>query len=389
MAESSKEELVQLIKRFGAYLTVKISNLLPISLQRLALGKEFPQVHLGEGMDVWRWKRTSTGIFDTRSFYCALSLSYQVKPFPWRGVWGVKAPWRDGVACEWGVGGSFIPALSYGSWFVEFCFPVFWGEPVCYGLSGLNAIGVSLRSVNVLRDSRSLGAFAGLAFALVFTWRLLRSPSQPQRRQPKRQAATPSSSAVSAHSNATLVPHGGSSSLEDSRAQNVVDEFFQPVKPTLGQIVRQKLSEGRKVTCRLLGVILEESSPEELQKQATVRSSVLEVLLEITKFCDLYLMERVLDDESEKKVLLALEDAGVFTSGGLVKDKVLFCSIENGRSSFVRQLEPDWHIDTNPEIVSQLARFIKYQLHISAIRPERTAPNVFSAPTLEQFFGCV
>jgi hypothetical protein len=35
MAESSKEELVQLIKRFGAYLTVKISNLLPISLQRL------------------------------------------------------------------------------------------------------------------------------------------------------------------------------------------------------------------------------------------------------------------------------------------------------------------------------------------------------------------
>lgn len=35
------------------------------------------------------------------------------------------------------------------------------------------------------------------------------------------------------------------------------------------------------------------------QKQATVRSSVLEVLLEITKYCDLYLMERVLDDESE------------------------------------------------------------------------------------------
>jgi hypothetical protein len=26
---------------------------------------------------------------------------------------------------------------------------------------------------------------------------------------------------------------------------------------------------------------------------------VLEVLLEVTKFCDLYLMERVLDDESE------------------------------------------------------------------------------------------
>ncbi|KAF5950230.1 hypothetical protein HYC85_012223 [Camellia sinensis] len=239
-------------------------------------------------------------------------------------------------------------------------------------------------------DSRSVGAVAGLAVAILFTWRLLRSPSGPQRRQPKRQAPTSSSSGVSNHSNTNLTSSGVCSPSEDSRAQNVIDEFFQPVKPTLGQIVRQKLSEGRKVTCRLLGVILEETSPEELQvKQATVRSSVLEVLLEITKFCDLYLMERVLDDESEKKVLLALEDAGVFTSGGLVKDKVLFCGTENGRTSFVRQLEPDWHIDSNPDIVYQLARFIKYQLHISPIKPERTAANVFSSPALEQFFGCV
>lgn len=35
MAESSKEELVQLIKRFGAYLTVKMSNLFSISFQSL------------------------------------------------------------------------------------------------------------------------------------------------------------------------------------------------------------------------------------------------------------------------------------------------------------------------------------------------------------------
>ncbi|KAL7000177.1 peroxisome assembly protein 22 [Sarracenia purpurea var. burkii] len=232
-------------------------------------------------------------------------------------------------------------------------------------------------------DSQSVGLLAGLAVAILFTWRLLRSPIGTRRTQPKRQAPSPSISGVSAHSSANLI------SLEDSRAQNVIDEFFQAVKPTLGQIVRQKLSEGRKVTCQLLGVVLEENSPEELQKQATVRPSVLEVLLEITKFCDLYLMETVLDDESEKKVLLALEDAGVFTSSGLVKDKVLFCSTQNGRTSFVRQLEPDWHIDSNPAIVSQLARFIKYQLHISPSKPERTAANVFSSPSLEQFFGCI
>ncbi|KAK7263552.1 hypothetical protein RJT34_31144 [Clitoria ternatea] len=244
-------------------------------------------------------------------------------------------------------------------------------------------------TISNLFESHSIGAVAGLAIAIFFTWRLLRSPGEPQRRQRKRQAATSSSPGVSTHSNASVVPSGVGSSSADSRAQNVVDELFQPVKPTLGQIVRQKLSEGRKVTCRLLGVILEETSPEELQKQATVKSSVLEVLLEITKFCDLYLMEQVLDDESEKRVLGALEDAGVFTSGGLVKDKVLFCGTENGRSSFVRQLEPDWHIDSNPEVISQLARFIKYQLHVSPVRSERAAANVFSAPSLEQFFGSI
>ncbi|OWM78579.1 hypothetical protein CDL15_Pgr002746 [Punica granatum] len=181
-------------------------------------------------------------------------------------------------------------------------------------------------------NSRSVGAIAGFAVAIIFTWRLLRSPSGSQRRIQKRQAPASSSSVVDAQTAAAVTPSGVSStSLEDLRAQNVIDEFFQPVKPTLGQIVRQKLSEGRKVTCRLLGVILEENTPEELKKQATVRSSVLEVLLEITKFCDLYLMERVLDDESEKKVLLALEEAGVFTSGGLVKDKEYYDQLLESR----------------------------------------------------------
>lgn len=80
-----------------------------------------------------------------------------------------------------------------------------------------------------------------------------------------------------------------------------------------------------QVTCRLLGVVLEENDPEELQvccrilslkfsylalcendilliiheqKHATIRPSVLEVLLQVAKICDLYLMDRIVDDES-------------------------------------------------------------------------------------------
>ncbi|CAN8268823.1 unnamed protein product [Cochlearia groenlandica] len=235
-------------------------------------------------------------------------------------------------------------------------------------------------------DSRSVGAIAGLAIAVIFTWRAMRTPREGQRRQPKRRTSSADAAAAAAQLNLNPIPHDVSSTQEDSTVmKNAVD---QPIKLTMAQTVRQKLSEGRQVTCRLLGVILEESSPEELQKQATVRPSVLEVLLEITKCCDLYLMERILDDESQAKVLQALESAGVFTSGYLVKDKVLFCSTEIGRTSFVRQLEPDWHIDTNPEISTQLARFIKYQLHVSASKPERTSPNVFNSQSLEQFFGC-
>ncbi|XP_020109803.1 peroxisome biogenesis protein 22 [Ananas comosus] len=233
---------------------------------------------------------------------------------------------------------------------------------------------------------RSFTTLAALAITLVFAWKLLRAPADQQRR-PRRRPTPSISSSTSRTRSGTRPSSDVFLSSGDSRAQDAVDQFFQPVKLTLEQLVRHKLCEGRKVTCQLLGVILQETTPEELQKHATVRSSVLEVLLEITKFCDVYLMERILDDESEEKVLSALSDAGVFTTGGLVKDKVLFCSTENGRISFVRQLEPDWHIDTNPEIIHQLARFIKYQLHISPNRVERAASNVFSSASLEQFFG--
>ncbi|KAL4585172.1 hypothetical protein LXL04_009787 [Taraxacum kok-saghyz] len=245
-------------------------------------------------------------------------------------------------------------------------------------------LSARISEISDTQDLRSVWALAALVLTVIFTWRLLFAPSGPQRRQPK--PSTSSSGVNNSQPNSNLLPSAVASSIQDS-TQTVTDEFFQPVKPTLGQIVRQRLNDGRKVTCRLLGVILEETTPEELQNQATVRSSVLEIVLEMTKFCDLYLMETVLDDESQTRVLTALENAGIFTSGGLIKDKVLFCSKDIGRTSFVRQLEPDWHIDSSREISSQLARFIKCQLHISPLNTDRIASNVFTSSSLEHFFG--
>ena len=80
------------------------------------------------------------------------------------------------------------------------------------------------------QDPRSIGAVAGLALAIFFTWRMLRSPSGSQQRQRKRPASTSSNSGVRAPSNAPVNPSGVFSTSDDASAQNVVDEFFQPVK---------------------------------------------------------------------------------------------------------------------------------------------------------------
>ncbi|KAJ6989563.1 hypothetical protein NC653_022201 [Populus alba x Populus x berolinensis] len=159
------------------------------------------------------------------------------------------------------------------------------------------------------------------------------------------------------------------------------DEFFQPVKAN----IEREEEKGHYVVC--VEVILEESSPENLQNcepkqlcevlcagSAVRKSQNIVIFISWKEFLMMRANKRIMQLWKMKEFSL---------HGGLVKDK------KTGRSSFVRQLEPDWHIDTNPEILFQLARFIKYQLHVSPTRIERTAANVFSSPSLEQFFGCI
>lgn len=239
------------------------------------------------------------------------------------------------------------------------------------------------------KNVSSIGAVAGFAIALVCTWKLLRGPSSRRRRFDKRE--TPPS-AVDAGEGSEASVTGTSSGATRSITQAsqrgaTVREAVPPAQLTLSQTVKKQLNGGRKMTMQLLGIILEESTPEELQKHAVVRPGVVDVLLEISRTCDLYLVSRVLDDESEAAVLAALDAVGVFSVGGVNRNKVLFCSSEAGRTSFVRQLEPDWHVDTAATTVSQLARFIRYQLHVAPPGAAPIASNVFGAESLERYFG--
>ncbi|GFQ00108.1 peroxisome biogenesis protein 22 [Phtheirospermum japonicum] len=76
------------------------------------------------------------------------------------------------------------------------------------------------------KDTRSFGAIAGLALAIFFTWRLLRAPRGPQRRQFKRQAPSGSSFGVNNRASVNDASSEVSIHLEDSGTHNVIDEFF-------------------------------------------------------------------------------------------------------------------------------------------------------------------
>jgi hypothetical protein len=198
-----------------------------------------------------------------------------------------------------------------------------------------------------------------------------------------------SSSTAIAHSITQAVKRSSNTTTDSSTGSMITDSH---VVPSVAKLVKQKLKGGRKMTCQLLGVILEQSSAEELQKHAAaavaVRPQVVEVVLEIARACDLYLIARVLDDESEESVLAALDSVGFFTVPGSNRNKVLFCSTEVGTSSFVRQLEPDWHVDNVRETNAALAPFVRHQLHIAPLGASQPiASNVFLADSLEHFFG--
>ena len=244
------------------------------------------------------------------------------------------------------------------------------------------------------KNASSIVSAAGLAIALWWTWKCWRIPgAQRDPRLDKRDGAAAGSASQAPIGSMDSVPGASSTAVATSitqatqRGSGTESKTAESGELTVAQIVRRQLNGGRKMTCQLLGVILEERTPEELQGHAVVRPAVVEVLLEIARICDLYLVVRVLDDASEAVVMGALDAVGLFSDAKFSREKVLFCSTEAGRTSFVRQLEPDWHVDNLRDINAGLAPFVRQQLHISPPGASPIAANVFIVEYLDQYFS--
>ncbi|GJP51937.1 hypothetical protein CLOM_g11065 [Closterium sp. NIES-68] len=317
-------------------------------------------------------------------------------------------------------------------------------SPIDALLAWLHRLGTSLsprlqhvvHAIRTLDRATTMGAVAGFALAILIAWRFsrprpARSGRAPHARSPphpssarKRDEAGPSGTAGAGAgggggSGAGEVARATGASAAISQAQQrgagrsgageayrEADDFGgsrgglrkesarqeEVPQSRLAHTVRQQLNGGKRVTIQMLGVVLNQTSPEELQTGASLRPGAVEIVSEVARLADVYLMAQVHSDESEATILSALEEANLFSlpngsPGPINREKVLFCEKDVGVASFVRQLEPDWHFEAFDSTVEQLKRFVKYILHITPAATGVVAANVVSVPSLEAYFG--
>ncbi|KAG6525417.1 hypothetical protein ZIOFF_015373 [Zingiber officinale] len=83
---------------------------------------------------------------------------------------------------------------------------------------------------------RSITALATLAISLIFAWKLLRTTPEQQIRQRRRSSTSPNFSTINLHLDTSIqsseIHYSGV-----SREQRSVNEFFQPLKLSLEQLV--------------------------------------------------------------------------------------------------------------------------------------------------------
>lgn len=155
--------------------------------------------------------------------------------------------------------------------------------------------------------------------------------------------------------------------------------------------IRSKLTGIRRVTVSALGPLTQEWSAVELQEGATLRTEAVEVLKEISRCADTYIITQVQDDIGQAVLIGSLEAAGLIgdQKGQIQPHHVLFCSTLDGKVSMVRQLEPDLHVDGTAKTIDDLKRFLPQLLHIT--QPGLAAAghgsgNIAVSSSLKAFF---
>jgi hypothetical protein len=138
----------------------------------------------------------------------------------------------------------------------------------------------------ILQKLRSLTTLAAIGITLLFAWKILRAPQEQPQRPRRRVATSPSNtSSRSRPGPGALASTDACTSSADSRAHEAINQLFQPanvlfiiiwwtpkwcsffeplsliscllfLQLTLEQLVRHKLSEGRRVFYKLTAFLL-------------------------------------------------------------------------------------------------------------------------------------
>lgn len=258
-------------------------------------------------------------------------------------------------------------------------------------------LGHLLQLLNQNQASAGLAAVAAFAISVFFAWRFSRlRPGAPRRvrrkeDQPSATRAPASAASAAAAAAAGREGSGPGASTGGISSSSAPGASSRAHSSPLAAAVRQHLGGAQRVTCHVLGVLIQQQTPEDLQAEGAVLiPGAAEVLMEVARQADVYLMARVEDDSSEVAIMSALEAGGVTVPGSPFNStKLLFCSTDTGIMSFVRQLEPDLHVDSSLAVVDQLKRFVKRELYVqrSARQAGITAANVITTSSLEDYFG--
>lgn len=160
---------------------------------------------------------------------------------------------------------------------------------------------------------------------------------------------------------------------------------------TIPQAVRLQLVGLRKVTVTCPGIVLQQSTPGELQEEAALQPKAAEIIREMAATLDVYLVTHVTDDVGQAVVMGALEAAGIIGDqhNKIKPHRVLFCATLDGKVSIVRQLEPDLHFESHPGTVDDLRRFLPHMVHVKFGESLGfgSSGNLGRAQSLAHFFG--